>query len=504
MLRIDPNKTLALPTLRKALRDREEIGLSGEAEKRIEECRRFLEQRVKNDPSPIYGINTGFGALCETSISDQNLETLQHNLVVSHACGTGPEVPEEIVRTMLLLKIRSLSYGHSGIRPITVQRLAEMFNRDVLPVVYEQGSLGASGDLAPLAHLSLPLIGKGEVRHEGTRKPAEDVLTALGWDPLTLQSKEGLALLNGTQFMTAFGISCLLDMEHLLDMADLIGALSAEAFDCHPQPFDQGIQEIRKQPGQQTVGDHLRHFLKESSLSTGAKRHVQDPYSFRCMPQVHGACRDSIAFCHDVLVNEVNSVTDNPTLFPDRDTIISAGNFHGQPLAMALDQLSIASAELGSISERRVYRLLSGERGLPPFLIADPGLHSGFMIPQYTAASVASQNKQSCTPSSVDTIESSNGQEDHVSMGANSATKALKVVRNLKTLLSIELFTAAQAIEFRGLDQTSPTLQKLVNTFREHVPFLEKDVEMHREMEKSRSFLEQLKAEEFLDRKKGN
>ncbi len=498
MTRIDPHNDLDIPTLRSLVKGEEKIGLSANAEKSIRECREFLESKIEQESSPIYGINTGFGALCDTPISNSDLTQLQHNLIMSHACGTGPTVPQELIKGILLLKVQSLAYGHSGIRVEVVQRLIDMFNHGVLPVIFEQGSLGASGDLAPLAHLALPLIGKGELWVHDERMPAEDALEKLGWSPLKLQSKEGLALINGTQFMGAYGVQCLIEGQHLFEMADLIGALSLEAFDCRPEPFDESIQRVRKQPGQKRVSENIRKAIRGSSLTDGPKKNVQDPYSFRCIPQVHGASRDLLDHFKGTVLREINSVTDNPVIFPAEGKILSAGNFHGQPLAMGLDQLSIALAELGSISERRVYRLLSGQRKLPPFLIADPGLQSGFMIPQYTAASIVSQNKQLCMPNSVDTIESSNGQEDHVSMGANAATKALKVLENTKTILSIELFTAAQALDFRDRERTSPTLQKVMDGFRERVPFLEKDEEMHPRIQQSKAWMMEADPSEYF------
>jgi len=468
-----------------------QLALSPEAVKNILACREYLDRKMAAHNAPVYGINTGFGSLCNVSIPEKDLEQLQTNLVMSHACGLGEEVPSDVVRLMLLLKIQALSYGKSGVQLSTVQRLVDFFNLGILPVVYQQGSLGASGDLAPLAHLSLPLLGLGEVRCDGVKMPAADALSKYKLPVLRLKSKEGLALLNGTQFMSAYGVWCLLKADKLSEAADVIGCLSLEAFDGRKDPFSVNIHAIRPHPGQVETAAHIRKILNGSELINGVKTQVQDPYSFRCMPQVHGASRDAIRYAREVFVTEINSVTDNPTVFPEEDEVISGGNFHGQPLALALDFLAIALAELGSISERRTYQLIAGLRGLPPFLSPKPGLNSGFMIPQYTAASIVSQSKQLCTPASVDSIVSSNGQEDHVSMGANAATKCYRVTENTERILSIELLNAAQALEFRRPAKTSPDLEKLIASFRKEVPFVQDDVVMHVWMDKSLSFLQQ-------------
>lgn len=465
------------------------LGLSPEALKRIRHCREYLDRKISSSTEPIYGVTTGFGSLCDTSVSEEDLEKLQHNLVVSHACGMGDEVPSEIVRLMLLLKVQALSRGYSGVKEDTVQRLVEMFNHDILPVVFQLGSLGASGDLSPLAHLSLPLLGLGEVYYKGIKRQTSEVFQELGWEPLHLASKEGLALLNGTQFMGAYGVYICLKTFRISAWADSIATLSLEAFDGLDGPFDELVQQIRPHKGQIETAGVIRGLLEGSEIISRCKDHVQDPYSFRCIPQVHGASKDTIAYVSDVIAREINSVTDNPTIFPDDDRIISAGNFHGQPLAIALDSLCIALSELGNISERRVYQLISGKRGLPHFLVVQPGLNSGFMIPQYTAASIVNQNKMLCTPTSVDSIESSQGQEDHVSMGANSATKALRVAENVERILAIELMNAAQAIEFRRPLKAGPKLEALLEDYRKKVPFITNDVEMYRHMNASLEFI---------------
>jgi histidine ammonia-lyase len=483
------NEELDIETIADLLTSQEKIALSEEAKKNIEKCRTFLDRKMMEVKEPIYGINTGFGALYNRSIPDASVGQLQHNLLMSHACGTGDMVLPDIVRLMLLLKVKGLAYGNSGVQLQTVERLIDFYNNDVLPVVYEQGSLGASGDLAPLAHLCLPLIGEGEVYFDGKFHEAKTVLKKFGWKPIKLESKEGLALINGTQFMSAYGCYCLIQAFNLASIADMIGCISLDAYDGRIEPFDKNIHKIRPHTGQIEVAENVRQIIKGSQLIRRKKEHVQDPYSFRCIPQVHGASRDAIGYVAGILTTEVNSVTDNPTIFPDEDKIISAGNFHGQPLALALDFLAIALAELGSISERRTYLLISGQRELPPFLVSEPGINSGFMIPQYTAASIVSQNKQLCTPASVDSIVSSNGQEDHVSMGANAATKLLRITNNLYTILSIELMTAVQALEFRRPLKSSDTIEKFVSAYRKVVPFAEKDVVLFPLIRESEVFL---------------
>lgn len=485
------NETLTFERIAEILNENMNLALSEESRKQIQDCRDYLDKKVEDSSAPVYGVNTGFGSLCDTSVGEEDLGLLQKNLVMSHACGTGEEVPSEIVKLMLLLKIQSLSYGHSGVQLQTVERLTSMYNRNVLPVVYQMGSLGASGDLAPLAHMSLPLLGLGQVRYNGEVRDTAELMDKFAWTPIELQSKEGLALLNGTQFMSAYGVYLCLRVFKLSKLADVIGALSLDAFDGRPEPFHPNIQKIRPHNGQIRTAERILNLLEGSELIQRSKTHVQDPYSFRCIPQVHGASKDSINYVAYVFAREINSVTDNPTIFPEDDLIISAGNFHGQPLALALDNLSIAMAELGNISERRTYQLIDGKRSLPHFLVANPGLNSGFMIPQYTAASMVSQNKQLATPASVDSIESSQGQEDHVSMGANAATKAHRILQNLERILAIELFTAAQAIEFRRPAKSSTFLEEFLGAYRNRVDFVDDDKVMYSEIEKSIQFIEE-------------
>lgn len=480
---------LSLNRLREIIDRKLPLTLSEDSKKRIEHCRAYLDRKMETQKEPIYGITTGFGSLCNISVGRDELAQLQKNLVMSHACGTGERVPNEIVRLMLLLKAQSLSYGHSGVQLITVERLIDLYNHDILPVVYQQGSLGASGDLAPLAHLSLPLLGLGEVEFEGEIYPSEVILKKFGWEPIELQSKEGLALLNGTQFMSAYGVWSLLKAQDLSRWADRIGALSLDAFDGRIEPFSDNVHLVRGHKGQLTTARAIRALLEGSELISRPKQHVQDPYSFRCIPQVHGASKDTIDYVTSVMEVEINSVTDNPTIFPDEDIIVSAGNFHGQPIAVAMDCLAIAVAELGNISERRTYKLIAGVRSLPHFLVAKPGLNSGFMIPQYTAASIVSQTKGLCMPASVDSIPSSQGQEDHVSMGSNAATKLARIVLNVERVLAIELMNAAQALEFRRPARSSATIEKLVADYRQVVPFIDNDEVMYPHIESSIQFL---------------
>lgn len=489
---------LSLETVNTIVSEHKKLALSEEARANIEKCRMYLDKKMETQDVPIYGINTGFGALYNVKIDTDNLSKLQENLVKSHACGTGDVVPEDIVKLMLLLKIQSLSYGNSGVQLATVERLIDFYNNDIFPVVYTQGSLGASGDLSPLAHLSLPLIGEGEVFADGFRQPAHKVLASFGWEPIVLKSKEGLALLNGTQFMSAYGVHVLLRAVKYSYLADVIGAVSLEGFDGRIEPFNEHIHIVRPHKGQIVTARRMNELLEDSEIIAQPKKHVQDPYSFRCIPQVHGATKDTIDYVKKVFRTEINSVTDNPNIFVESDEIISGGNFHGQPLALTLDFLGIALAELGSISERRTYQLISGLRGLPPFLVSNPGLNSGFMIPQYTAASIVSQNKQLATPASVDSIVSSNGQEDHVSMGANAATKTLRIMENLERILAIELMNASQALEFRRPLKSSDFLETFVGSYREEVPFVTEDRILHYDIENTVAFLHNLQIDEVV------
>ena len=465
------------------------LELSDDAKQRIRRCRSYLDKKIARNGEPIYGVTTGFGSLCNVSIGHDHLAQLQINLIKSHACGVGERVPNDIVKIMMLLKIQSLSYGYSGCKLETVQRLVAFFNNEIYPVVYKQGSLGASGDLVPLAHMCLPLVGLGEVEYLGKVMSGEEILRKKRWKAIELSSKEGLALLNGTQNMSAFAVWSILNAERLSRWADNIAALSLDAYDGRIEPFTEAVHLVRPHQGQLETAARMRELLKGSQLIATSKAHVQDPYSFRCVPQVHGTVKDTLRYVRSVIDTEINSATDNPTVFPDEDLIISAGNFHGEPIALPMDFLAIAMSELSNISERRIYRLVSGTRGLPSFLVANPGVNSGFMITQYTAASVVSLNKSLAMPSSVDSIPSCQDQEDHVSMGANAAIKLYKVVLNTERVLAIELFNAAQAIDFRLPLRTSPILQEIYDEYRKQVPFILNDELMYPYIEKSIQFL---------------
>lgn len=483
-------RTLKASDLPELLKGLPHIELSEVAIRKIVKCRTYLETRMNESDEPLYGINTGFGYMQKVSISDDQTAQLQHNLLLSHACGVGEEVPLDLVRTMMLLKIKALAEGYSGIRLETVERLLFMLKEDIIPVVYNQGSLGASGDLCPLSHMVLPLIGKGMVNYRGKKLEAAKVLAHLGIMPLSLGAKEGLALINGTQFMLAYAADMVNRSRRLLSWSNLIGAMSMEAFGASHDPLFEGIHLLRKQEGQIQIAAELRKLLQGSELHKHFNNDVQDPYSFRCIPQVHGASVDALNYVENIVNREINAVTDNPLIFPDEDRIVSGGNFHGQPLALVLDQAAIALAELGNISERRVFQLLSGQRSLPLFLIREPGLNSGLMIAQYTAASLVSENKQLCTPASVDSIVSSNGQEDHVSMGANAATQCRRVVENVEKILAIELLTACQALSFRRPHQSSVVIEEMYEAFRKKVTFNEADRLLHEDIHKAINFIQ--------------
>lgn len=475
-----------------------QMSYSAQTWKRIDDNVQFLQSKVSSG-NVYYGINTGFGSLCDVQIADEALSTLQENLVCSHACGMGDRVPEEIVRIMLLLKLQNIAKGHSGIQRQTIERLIWFFNEGITPVVYELGSLGASGDLAPLAHLALPLLGKGELYYKGNIVPTHIVYQELNMQALRLGAKEGLGLLNGTQFMSAYACWALLKSTKLLQWSDTIAALSAEAFNVKAEPFLAPIHRVRPHPGQIATAQEMLRLLEGSELQKLHKPQVQDPYSFRCIPQVHGATKDAVAHVLRVVETEIDAVTDNPLLFEDEDLVLSGGNFHGQPIAINLDYLAIAMAEIANISERRTYLLVSGQRGLPPFLAPKPGVNSGMMIAQYTAAAIVSQNKQLCTPASVDSIVSSNGQEDHVSMGANAATKLYRLVQNVQRVLAIELVCAAQAIDMRIEAKSSNILESVRSHFRKIVPFAEEDRLLHTDLIAAEKFLEKSPSDLLTD-----
>ena len=492
------NGTLTFQQVKNLLKHKQLLSITYAAHESIVRCREYLDKKINSSSDLFYGINTGFGFLQDVQIEKQQLNTLQSNLLLSHACGMGDEVPDEIVKLMIMIKIKSLSYGYSGIGIEVVKRLMDMYNNNVLPVVYTQGSLGASGDLAPLAHISLPLIGKGEIKLDGKKMKAEEALQKMEWKPIQLQSKEGLALINGTQFMSAYGIFNLVKAEKLLHWANIIAAISFDAFNCNPDCFYEKLHTIRPHPGQVSVAVTMQKILMGSEILSREKAQLQDPYSFRCIPQVHGASKDTFEFVLKTFLLEINSVTDNPNIFPDEDRIVSGGNFHGQPLALGLDFLAIAMSETANISERRIYQLLSGQRDLPLFLVKNSGLNSGLMIPQYTAAAIVSENKQLCTPSSVDSISSSNNQEDHVSMGANAATKCYRLIENVEKVLAIELLTAIQALEYRRPLHSSPEIEKLVTEFRKKISFNNADRFLREDMMAAMEFMKEYEMPEFI------
>jgi histidine ammonia-lyase len=476
-------RDLTLARLRRVRDSRPPLRLAPAARRRILASRKIVD-RLHDDPTPHYGINTGFGALAHKRVAAADLEKLQENLILSHAVGVGDTVPPEIVRLMLLLKVNGLAVGLSGVSVAVVETLLRFHNADALPVVFSQGSLGASGDLAPLAHLVLPLLGLGEMDHAGRRRPAREVLSDLGLRPLRLQSKEGLGLINGTQFMSAYAVHCLLRIESLLKIADIAAAMTLEAARGSAAPFDARIHAARPHPGQRDAAANLRALLRGSGIlpSHAHCAKVQDPYSLRCAPQVHGASRLVFAHAREVVETEINSATDNPLVFAD-GSVVSGGNFHGEPLAFVLDYLALAAAELASISERRIYMLLHGDTigdlRVPRLLMKDTGLNSGFMMPQYTAAALVSENKVLAHPASVDSIPSSLGQEDHVSMGSISATKLLQVVKNAETVLAIELMCAAQGLEFLRPLRAGDGVEAAFAEVRRVVPFAQADRLFH-------------------------
>ncbi len=442
----------------------------------------------------VYGINTGFGPLCNTNISLEDLSQLQINLLISHSVGVGSPVLHEIVALMMVLKVHALCKGYSGVKLQTVERILWHIENRFWPFVPEQGSVGASGDLAPLAHLFLPLIGLGRVWYHGSYRDSREVLALEGMQPLSLGPKEGLALINGTQFIAAYGIMTLAKFHNLLECADLIGAMSLEAMQGSASPADEELHHLRPFDGSQYVAYRLRNLLAGSAIMESHRycTRVQDPYSLRCMPQVHGASRNAWLHVKQMLEIEINSVTDNPLVFSEEKTI-SGGNFHGQPIALPMDYMALAISELGSISERRTYLILEGKyEGLPKLLVASTGLNSGFMIPQYTAAALASENKTMCFPASADSIPTSLGQEDHVSMGSIAARKALTITRNTEYILAIELMLAAQGLDFRRPLTSTPIIEAMHALVREKIAFLTQDRFMADDIETAKNIIANL------------
>ncbi len=449
--------------------------LDSSAREKIEKSNQ-LSHELSEGEHAVYGVNTGFGPLCATRIPSDKTVELQYNLLRSHSVGVGDDIPETVSRLMLITKIHSLAQGFSGIQSALLERMIWHLEHDVIPAVPSKGSVGASGDLAPLAHLFLPLIGEGHVWYKGEKLATADVLKSFHLGPMTLGPKEGLALINGTQFILSFGIYFAYKFSKLLDSADIIGALSLEGLEGSSRPFHAALHEIRPYKGSKEVAYRLRQLLKDSEILMSHEYcdRVQDPYSLRCMPAVHGASRNACYHLVDILNVEMNSVTDNPIILND-GTSVSGGNFHGQPLAIPIDYAKIAAAEIGNISERRSYLLLEGKYGLPPMLIKDAGVNSGFMIPQYTAAALVTENRAMCFPTSSDSVPTGMGQEDHVSMGSISARKACEVAENVAHILSIELLYAAQALDFRRPKKSSPILEALHDWVRERVSFVEQD-----------------------------
>ncbi|WP_420894162.1 histidine ammonia-lyase [Staphylospora marina] len=468
---------------------RAKVALSDEALLRMEESSRYVQHLILENRT-VYGVNTGFGKLCDTVIPPEETRRLQRNLIISHACGTGEPLPEEVVRGMMLLRINALAKGFSGVRPSTVRMMAELLNEEVHPIVPSQGSLGASGDLAPLAHMCLPLLGLGEVMHKGVKKPAARVLRELGLVPLELEAKEGLALINGTQMMCSLMAHAVIRARQLLLAADIISAMTMEALEGIPHACHPRLHLARGHRGQIVTASNLLKLLKGSLRVTepGEKR-VQDAYSLRCIPQVHGASKDAFRHVREIVLAEMNAATDNPLIFADEDEVISGGNFHGQPLALASDYLAMAMSEIANISERRTERLVNPTlSGLPPFLSKNSGLESGYMIMQYTAASLVSENKSLCHPASVDSIPSSANQEDHVSMGSISARKCMRIIRNSERVLAIEYLCAGQALEFRT-GQSGIGTECAWRLLRRVVPPLEHDREGHADIQAATELL---------------
>ncbi len=479
-------ENLGLDQVEQVARGSARVELSPVARERVRAARALVEARL-DDGEAHYGINTGFGTLAEVRIARADLEKLQRNLVLSHAAGVGEPLSQAEARALVLLRANVLAKGHSGIREETLDLVLALLERGCIPVVPERGSVGASGDLAPLAHLALVLIGEGEAWVGGQRLPGREALARVGLRPVVLQAKEGLALVNGTQAMVAVGSLAQVRADRLAGMADVAGAMTLEGLLGSHRPFLASIQAARGQPGQTAAAAHLRDLLADSPLNTSHQgpdcHRVQDPYSLRCMPQVHGAARDGLAFSRGVLAREANAATDNPLVFADVGEIVSGGNFHGQPVSLALDVLAIAASHLATISERRVEQLVNPMlSGLPPFLARNPGLDSGYMIAQVTSAALVSENKVLAHPASVDSIPSSAGREDHVSMGMTAALKARSVVENVRTCLAIEMLVAAQALDLRLPLRPAKRVAEAHRRVRDVVPHLDEDRELHRDI----------------------
>jgi len=475
-LRID-GSSLTIADVVRVARQNVAVALDRAAEQRVAAAARYVKELAEGD-TPVYGINTGFGDLSQVRIPRADLVALQYNLLRSHAAGVGDPLPVDVVRAVLLLRANTLAIGRSGVRAEVIDQLLALLNRGVHPIIPMHGSVGASGDLAPLAHAALVLIGEGEAIHDGKRKTASDALRHADLKPIELGPKEALALINGTQVMTAIGCLALHDAAILTTSADIIGAMSAEALRATDTAWDEGLHAARPHPGQRAVAANLRRLVHGSPLVASHRvgdLRVQDPYSIRCMPQVHGASRDALGYAEGVLAIEIDAATDNPLVFAEERRVVSGGNFHGQPVAIALDLATIAVAELADISEARIDRMTNGHTsGLPPFLTANPGMHSGFMVAQYTAAALVTENRLRSAPASVHSIPTSADMEDHVSMGVHAAHQLADVVRNTRDVLAIEALCAAQGIDLLQA-RSSTAIEAARRVVREHVPHLEAD-----------------------------
>ncbi len=487
-------KSLNLESFVKVARDKEKVVIANSAKEAVEKARQYVDEIAKGK-KPIYGINTGFGKLSDVLIKCEDVERLQKNLLMSHACGVGEPLDQEIVRGMMVLRINALIKGYSGIRLETIEKLLELLNLDIIPVVFEKGSLGASGDLAPLSHMSLPLLGLGEVFYQGKRMATETCFQLTKVTPLSeLKAKEGLSLINGTQAMNARGALILYDAFRLEKLATLSLSLTLEALQGIIDAFDHRVHDVRNQKGQIQIAKDILFNLKNSrNVTRQGELRVQDAYSLRCAPQVHGAILDTLNFVHDIVIREMNAVTDNPIIFPGEFDAISAGNFHGEPLALAFDYLGIAISELANISERRLERLVNPQlsNGLPAFLSHQSGLNSGFMIVQYSAASLVSENKVLSHPASVDSIPSSANQEDHVSMGSISVNKASTILSNVQSVIAMELFASAQAIDLRNAsDRLGLMTAKAYKIIRKNVPYINDDQIMYPHLHKMKDLVQ--------------
>ncbi len=481
-------KCLTAESVRRILDEKTPVGITDESRAAVEKSRAVIESIIHSGKT-VYGVNTGFGKFSDVRISDEQIELLQQNIVRSHAAGVGEPLPETVVRIVLLLKANGLAKGYSGVRPEIIETLLRMFIQDVLPVIPSQGSVGASGDLAPLSHLALVMIGEGEAFFRGQRLLGGDAMRQAGIPTVQLKSKEGLAILNGTQVMTGIAVYNLLHAMNIIETAEIAGAMTTEALFCTDTAFDERIHDARNQTGQIQSAEKLRTLVKDSPMIKAHRdcSNVQDAYSVRCMPQVHGASRDAVRYVKEIVEREMNAATDNPLIFTEEEDVLSGGNFHGQPVALAMDFLSMAMSEIGGISERRIAWMMDPHLnyGLPAFLAKEGGINSGYMIAQYTAAALASENKSLCHPACVDSIPTSANKEDHVSMGTIGARKCMQIISNVQNILAIEWLCAAQAADFRRPHELAPMTNKAYLLLRSEIPFLKKDGLTHVLIEKA-------------------